>query len=115
MMRRLRQALLRDISSQTPQRPLRPNELRRDVAREERLRREARRIEPLPNRQGPSLEEQRARPASPSVPPAAPARAASPHVSALKTHSGLRQAWLLKEILGPPVGLRGHHSDIGDV
>ena len=42
MMQRLRQALRRDFSSQIPQGPLRPNELRRDVVREERLRRQAR-------------------------------------------------------------------------
>jgi hypothetical protein len=27
-------------------------------------------------------------------------------MAALKTRSGLRQAWLLKEILGPPLALR---------
>ena len=115
MMRRLRQALLRDFSSPTPQRTLRPNELRREVVREERLRREARQIDPLANRQGPSLEEQRARPPSSPVLPAVRARAASPHVSALRTQSGLRQAWLLKEILGPPLALRGPHHDVGDL
>ncbi len=31
--------------------------------------------------------------------------------SALKSRSGLRQAWVLKEVLGPPVALRGPHDD----
>ena len=115
MMQRLRDALLRDFSGQPPHRPLRPNELRQEVVREERLRRETRRTDPLAIRQGRSLEEQRARPASPSVPPVAPARAASRHVSALRTRSGLRQAWLLKEILGPPVALREPYDGSGDL
>jgi hypothetical protein len=29
------------------------------------------------------------------------------HIGALKTRAGMRQAWLLKEILDPPVGMRG--------
>ncbi len=32
-------------------------------------------------------------------------------MSALKSRSGLRQAWMLKEILGPPAALRGPHDD----
>jgi hypothetical protein len=32
-------------------------------------------------------------------------------ISALKSRSGLRQAWVLKEVLGPPVALRGPHDD----
>ena len=107
MMQRLRDALLRDFSDQHPSRQLRPNELRRDVAREERLRREPDRTEPSPRRPRLALEEQRPQrdPALPEHP--APARAHPPHVSALKTRSGLRQAWLLREILAPPMGLRG--------
>jgi hypothetical protein len=42
---------------------------------------------------------------------AVPARQVPSHVSALKTRSGLRQAWLLKEILGPPPALRGPFGD----
>ena len=114
MWERLRDALLQDLAQQPPNRPLRPNELRREVVREERLRREPGRSEPLADRQGHSPEEQRARPASAAVPPLAPARAAPPQVSALRTQSGLRQAWLLKEILGPPVALRDLDSGPGD-
>jgi hypothetical protein len=29
----------------------------------------------------------------------------------LKTRSGLRQAWLLKEILSPPLALRDRYGD----
>jgi hypothetical protein len=32
-------------------------------------------------------------------------------MAALKTRSGLRQAWLLKEILGPPLALRNPYDD----
>jgi hypothetical protein len=32
-------------------------------------------------------------------------------MAALKTRSGLRQAWLLKEILGSPLALRDPHDD----
>jgi hypothetical protein len=42
---------------------------------------------------------------------AVPARQVPSQVSALKTRSGLRQAWLLKEILGPPLALRDPFSD----
>lgn len=115
MWERLRDALLRDLAEQPPNRPLRPNELRREVVRDERLRREPGRSEPLANRQGRSPEEQRARPASASVPPPAPARAAPPQVSALRTQSGLRQAWLLKEILGPPAALRDPYNGPDDL
>jgi hypothetical protein len=31
--------------------------------------------------------------------------------SVLKSRSGLRQAWVLKEVLGPPVALRGPYDD----
>jgi hypothetical protein len=32
-------------------------------------------------------------------------------MAVLKTRSGLRQAWLLKEILGPPLALRDPSTD----
>jgi hypothetical protein len=38
--------------------------------------------------------------------PLTPTRAEPWHVSTLKTKAGLRQAWLLKEILDPPMALR---------
>jgi hypothetical protein len=105
MMQRLRDTLRRGRSTE----PLyRPNELRLDTVREERLRREARRAEPAPRQPGRSLEEQQARGPRESLPaPATHPRPAPRQIAALKTRSGLRQAWLLKEILGPPLELRG--------
>jgi hypothetical protein len=105
MIQRLRDAL-RGLSDQPPNRQFRPNELRREVIREERLRRETRRVEPVASRPQLSVEEQRARRAQPSPALAMPTREAPPRLSALATRSGLRQAWLLKEILGPPLALR---------
>ena len=56
-------------------------------------------------------EEERApqerRPASPD----AQATTERALISALKSRSGLRQAWVLKEVLGPPVALRGPRDD----
>jgi hypothetical protein len=40
-----------------------------------------------------------------------PARQVPLHVSALKTRSGFKQAWLLKEILSPPMALRDRYDD----
>ncbi len=91
---------------------LRPNELRLDVVRAERLRREARRPDAIAN--------------PPRIPPEEPQSLRAPTaetgparrnpdpslVAALKSRSGLRQAWLVKEILGPPRALRGP-SDYG--
>src|SRR3954452_8718727 len=106
MMQRLRDALRRESPDQSLNRQLRPNELRQDVVRAERLRRESHRVEPAPTRPQLSAEELRARRAASSTASAVPARQVPPHVSALKTWSGLRQARLLKEILGPPPALR---------
>ncbi len=111
MMQRLRDALQREFTEQSLDRQFRPNELSRDVVRAERLRRESHRAEPVPTRPQPSAEEQRARRAEPSTASAVPARQVPSHVSALKTRSGLRQAWLLKEILSPPMALRDPSSD----
>lgn len=105
MLQRLRDAL-RELSDQPPNHQFRPNELRREVVRAERLRREPHRVEPVPTRPQLSAEEQRARRAESSMASAVPARQVPSQVSALKTRSGLRQAWLLKEILGPPMALR---------
>jgi hypothetical protein len=111
MLRRLRDVLQREYTDQSLNRQFRPNELRRDVVRAERLRRESHRVEPAPARPQLSAEEQRARRAEPSMALAVPAPQVPSHVSALKTRSGLRQAWLLKEILGPPLALRGPFGD----
>ena len=112
MMQRLRDALRRPRSVAPPDRQYRPNELRLDVVRAERLRREARRAEPAVGPPGRSLEELRERrPPVPLPAPAAQARRASRQIAPLKTRSGLRQAWLLKEILGPPLALRDPCND----
>jgi hypothetical protein len=111
MLRRLRDVLQREYSDQPLNRQFRPNELRRDVVRAERLRRESYRVEPAPTRPQLSAEEQRARRAEPSMASAVPARQVPSQVSALKTRSGLRQAWLLKEILGPPLAQRGQTDE----
>jgi hypothetical protein len=112
MIQRLRDALRQEPSGEPPNRQFRPNELRLDVVRAERLRREARRTEPavVPPRR--SLEELRERrPLEPLPAPAARSHPASLQFAALKTRSGLRQAWLLKEILSPPLALRGRYDD----
>jgi hypothetical protein len=115
MMQRLRGALRRERSAAPPERQYRPNELRLDLVRAERLRREARRAEPISNQPARSLEElQGPEPGpqeSPSPSPATRPHPVATHVAALKTRSGLRQAWLLTEILGPPLALR--HSPTG--
>ena len=113
MLRRLRDILQREYTDQSLNRQFRPNELRRDVVSAERLRRESHRVEPTPTRPQLSAEEQRARRAEPSMASAVSARQVPSHVSALTTRSGLRQAWLLKEILNPPMALRDPFSDDG--
>jgi len=101
VIRRALQALGRR-RGETAERPPRPNELRREALRtrataspqriltEERQERQERR-EPAAARAG--------RPdGEPSL------------VAALRSRSGLRQAWLVTEILGPPRALRGPHA-----
>jgi hypothetical protein len=115
MMQRLRDALRRERSAAVPERQYRPNELRLDVVRAERLRRESRRAEPAIRQPGRSLEELQERRVWESA-VAAPATRSGPvarQIAALKTRSGLRQAWLLKEILGPPMALR--HPPTGNI
>jgi hypothetical protein len=108
MMQRLRDALRQGRSIVPPSRQFRPNELRLDVVRAERLRREARRTELAAAPPGRSLEELRERrPPEPLPAPAARSEPMRQQIAALKTRSGLRQAWLLKEILSPPLALRG--------
>src|SRR5215216_2031824 len=112
MMQRLRDALRRGRSTEQPHRQYRPNELRLDVVRAERLRREARRAEPptgLPERSLEELGERR--PQEPLPVPAARSHRASRQFAPLKTRSGLRQAWLLKEILDLPLALRDPYDD----
>ena len=112
MIQRLRDSLLRGPSAEQPYRQYRPNELRLDVVRAERLRRDARRAEPVVGSSGRSLEELRERrPPEPLPAPAARTRPARQLFAALKTRSGVRQAWLLKEILSPPLALRDLSND----
>jgi hypothetical protein len=112
MIQRRRDALRRGTSAEQPYRQYRPNELRLDVVRAERLRRDARRSEPVVGPSGRSLEELRERrPPEPLPAPAARSLPARQLFAALKTRSGVRQAWLLKEILSPPLALRDRHDD----
>ena len=112
MMQRRRDALRRGRAAEPPNRQYRPNELRLDAVRAERLRREARRTEPAVVPPGRSLEElQERRPQEPLSAPAARSRPAPQQFAALKTRSGVRQAWLLKEILSPPLALRDRYDD----
>jgi hypothetical protein len=112
MIQRLRDALHPGQSAEQPYRQYRPNELRLDVVRAERLRRDARRAEPAADQPGRSLEELRERrPQEPLPAPAARSRPAPQRIAALKTRSGLRQAWLLKEILSRPLALRDRYDD----
>ena len=111
-MQRLRDALRQGRSAEPPHRQYRPNELRLDLVRAERLRRDARRPEPAAGPPGRSLEEMRERrPPEPLPAPAARSRPAPQQIAALKTRAGGRQAWLLKEILSPPMALRDRYDD----
>jgi hypothetical protein len=112
MIQRLRDALRQGRSTEQSYRQYRPNELRLDVVRAERLRRDARRVEPAAGPPGRSLEELRERRLPEPLPaPAARPRPATQRIATLKTRSGLRQAWLLKEILSPPLALRGPYDN----
>jgi hypothetical protein len=113
MMQCLRDTLRRRTSAEPPHRQYRPNELRLDVVRAERLRRDLQRAEPAVIQSGRSLEvlqERRPR-ESPLWAPATQPHPALRQIAALKTRSGLRQAWLLKEILDPPLALRDPYND----
>ena len=92
--------------------PLRPNELRLDVVGAERLRREALRADAIVNPPRVPPEEPQSRRAPTAETGPARRNADPPLVAALRSRSGLRQAWLVKEILGPPRALRDP-SDYG--
>ena len=110
MMQRLRDALRRSRSVEPPHRQYRPNELRLDTVRADRLRRDALRAEPAASQPGRSPEELQVR-RRPETPAAAQSRSAPRQIASLKTRSGLRQGWLLKEILDLPVALRDPYND----
>lgn len=103
---------LRGGSGSDVERPLRPNQLRRDQARVDRLRREqAFAARPAPTRQRRPPDSQPAPAALPDAPPGAPGRR-HPLAAALASRAGLRQAMLLTEILGPPKALRDPGRDL---
>jgi hypothetical protein len=110
MMQRLRDALRRSRSVEPPHRQYRPNELRLDTVRADRLRRDALRAEPAASQPGRSPEEPQVR-RRPETPAVAQSRPAPRQITSLKTRSGLRQGWLLKEILDLPVALRDPYND----
>ena len=93
------------------ERPLRPNELRREAVAAERLRREALRAEAAAGGSRRPAEERRGPPAPPDPPTPAGGDGEPRVVAALASRSGLRQAWLAKEILGPPRALWDRHGD----
>jgi hypothetical protein len=107
MIRRLWDMLQRRVSDQPASRQFRPNELRLDVVREERLRRESRQFAPRANGSQLSLEERRPRRNLAEEPLAARASTSPRPVVSLKSRTALRQAILLKEVLDPPLALRG--------
>jgi hypothetical protein len=97
---------LRSLGGGAGEPPPRPNQLRREPVRAERLRREAVRPRTPPGRPAPAAEE-RAGPKAPSTAPDAASRAEShPVATALASRGALRRAWLVKEVLGPPRALR---------
>ena len=110
MIGRIFDVLRRRLAEQAPERQYRPNELRRDVVRTGRLPQEARQADAAARAARRAPEEERAprerMPASPN----APATTERALASVLTSRSGLRQAWVLKEVLGPPVALRGPHD-----
>ena len=107
MIARILDALRRRAVEQGPERQYRPNELRREVVRAGRASQEARQTDAAARAARRAPEEERAprerMPASPN----APATTERALTSVLTSRSGLRQAWVLKEVLGPPVALRG--------
>jgi hypothetical protein len=109
MIRRILDTLLLRRSGEMPSMAqLRPNELRREVVQAERRRREARATAVS----SPGLSEEERPPRERVVaPPAARDIERNSLLGALKTRAGMRQAWLMKEILDPPVGMRGLYRD----
>ena len=111
MIGRILDALRRRVAEQAPERQYRPNELRREVVRTGRLQQEARQTDAAVRRSPRAVEEERAPRERMPVLPEPSATTERALVTALQTRAGLRQAWLLKEVLGPPVALRGSHVD----
>jgi len=106
MMRRLLEMMRRQMGHQPPAPQYRPNQLRSDVVRAQRLRREALQEEFQQQLPPPRREPAKARP---------PRLVQPPMVAALRSRAGLRRAMLLKEIVDRPVALRGLHADDREV
>jgi hypothetical protein len=104
MLDRIRNALRHRIEEATLP-PLRPNELRAEFVRAERVQREARQRR-NPTSSSDDRAGRNARPADPVTPPSPSALQTLHPIEVLSARAGPRQAWLLKEILGPPVALR---------
>ena len=102
MIRRVLDSLRRQVG-EPADRPTRANELRRDAARAERLRREALQAEAAASQPQRPREE----PREPEAGRAGHPDGGALLVAALRSRSGLRQAWLVQEVLGPPRALRG--------
>lgn len=100
MMRHVLELLRRQPATPHP----RPNALRLEDARAERLRREAQRRQPAPGRPSAESEENRPRREQPpALPPASPRPAL---LTRPLSRAELRRAILLGEIIGPPLALR---------
>jgi len=97
---------LRNLSGGAAGPALRPNELRREEVRAERLRREALNPRTPPVRPGRTPEELREPRAPSTAAPPASRATSGPLGAALASRGALRQAWLVKEVLGPPRALR---------
>ena len=110
MIGRILDALRRSRAEQRPERQYRPNELRREAVRTGRLHQEARQSDAAARASRRAPEEERAPRERMPASPDAQATTERALISALKSRSGLRQAWVLKEVLGPPVALRGPHD-----
>jgi hypothetical protein len=110
MIGRILDALRQRVVGKAPEGQYRPNELRRDVVRTGRLPQEARQTDVAARASRRAPEEERAPRERVPASPDASGTTERALVSALKSRSGLRQAWVLKEVLGPPVALRGPHD-----
>ena len=115
MIGRILDVLWQRLAEQAPERQYRPNELRRDRVRTGRLPQEARQADTAARASRRAPEEERVPRERMPASPDAQATTERVLISALKSRSGLRQAWVLKEVLGPPVALRGPHDDGVDV
>jgi hypothetical protein len=97
---------LRGLSGGATEPAPRPNELRREEVRAARLRREVRQPRMPPGRPAPAREERGRPPVPAAAAPPAGRSERHPLAAALASQAGIRQAWLLKEVLGPPRALR---------